>query len=206
MTKQKFGLTGTALKTIALVLMVMDHIHYFFEFTGVVPEWFSMLARLSAPLFLFCTVEGFAHTHNRRKYFLRVWVIAAAPLILSCDVSSLDDFTKGLLTNTEVLAVHQSYPVFPPQVRKRSRTTHIITRETENGTAVCVLNYSEQKKKVTVPFHEWNIGSPGKSGNSQKTATVRDLWRQRNLSPDRMTDDGFTVEIAGHGGELFLIR
>ena len=28
MTKQKFGLTGTALKTIALVLMVMDHIHY----------------------------------------------------------------------------------------------------------------------------------------------------------------------------------
>ena len=57
MTKQKFGLTGTALKTIALVLMVMDHIHYFFELTGVVPEWFSMLARLSAPLFLFCTVE-----------------------------------------------------------------------------------------------------------------------------------------------------
>ena len=46
MTKQKFGLTGTALKTIALVLMVMDHIHYFFEFTGVVPEWFSTLARL----------------------------------------------------------------------------------------------------------------------------------------------------------------
>ena len=73
MTKQKFGLTGTALKTIALVLMVMDHIHYFFEFTGVVPEWFSMLARLSAPLFLFCTVEGFAHTHDRRRYFLRIW-------------------------------------------------------------------------------------------------------------------------------------
>ena len=65
MTKQKFGLTGTALKTIALVLMVMDHIHYFFEFTGVVPEWFSMLARLSAPLFLFCTVE-LATTHDRR--------------------------------------------------------------------------------------------------------------------------------------------
>ena len=78
MTKQKFGLTGTALKTIALVLMVMDHIHYFFEFTGVVPEWFSMLARLSAPLFLFCTVEGFAHTHDRRRYFLRIWAIGAA--------------------------------------------------------------------------------------------------------------------------------
>ena len=78
MTKQKSGLTGTALKTIALVLMVMDHIHYFFEFTGIVPEWFSMLARLSAPLFLFCTVEGFAHTHDRRRYFLRIWAIGTA--------------------------------------------------------------------------------------------------------------------------------
>lgn len=49
-----------------------------FEFTGVVPEWFSMLARLSAPLFLFCTVEGFAHTHDRRRYFLRIWAIGTA--------------------------------------------------------------------------------------------------------------------------------
>ena len=72
------GLSGTALKLIALGLMVLDHIHYFFEYTGLIPEWFSMLGRLAAPLFLFCVAEGFAHTHNRRKYFFRVWVIAAA--------------------------------------------------------------------------------------------------------------------------------
>ena len=78
LTAKRAGLSGTALKTIALVLMVLDHIHYFFEFTGLVPEWFSMLARLSAPLFLFCTVEGFAHTHDRKRYFLRIWAIATA--------------------------------------------------------------------------------------------------------------------------------
>ena len=71
------GLSGTTLKTIALVLMVLDHIHYFFEFTGLVPLWFTQLGRLSAPLFLFCTVEGFAHTHDRRKYFWRIWRISA---------------------------------------------------------------------------------------------------------------------------------
>ena len=78
LTAKRAGLSGTALKTIALVLMVLDHIHYFFEFTGLVPEWFSMVARLSAPLFLFCTVEGFAHTHDRKRYFLRIWAIATA--------------------------------------------------------------------------------------------------------------------------------
>lgn len=140
------------------------------------------------------------------QYFqVSLWVIAAAPLILSCDVSSLDDFTKGLLTNTEVLAVHQSYPVLPPQLRNRSLTTQIITRETEKGTAVCVLNYSALKKKVTVPFKEWSTGSQISAGDSPETATVRDLWRQRNLPAEQLNEKGFTVEIAGHSGELFLI-
>ena len=71
------GLSDTALKTIALVLMVLDHIHYFFSFTGWVPLLFTQLGRLSAPLFLFCTVEGFAHTHDRRAYFWRIWRISA---------------------------------------------------------------------------------------------------------------------------------
>lgn len=71
------GLSETALKGIALALMVLDHIQYFFSFTAAIPLWFSMLGRLSAPLFLFCTVEGFAHTHDRKRYFRRIWMISA---------------------------------------------------------------------------------------------------------------------------------
>ena len=71
------GLSDTALKEIALALMLLDHIHYFFAFTGAVPEWFSMLGRVSAPLFLFCTVEGFAHTRDRKTYLLRLWALGA---------------------------------------------------------------------------------------------------------------------------------
>jgi len=70
------GLTGTGLKWIATILMVLDHIHYFFGFTGWIPDWFSMLGRLSAPLFLFCVVEGFTHTRDRKKYFLRVYLLS----------------------------------------------------------------------------------------------------------------------------------
>lgn len=69
------GLSVSGLKWIALVLMVLDHVHYFFAYTGQIPEWFSMLGRLSAPLFLFCLVEGFSHTHDRRKYFIKVYLI-----------------------------------------------------------------------------------------------------------------------------------
>lgn len=74
---RRAGLSGTALKTIALVLMLLDHLHYMFGFTGMVPVWFTMLGRLSAPLFLFCTVEGFAHTHDRKRYVMRMLAVAA---------------------------------------------------------------------------------------------------------------------------------
>lgn len=95
LTAKRAGLSGTALKTIALVLMVLDHIHYFFEFTGLVPEWFSMLARLSAPLFLFCTVEGFAHTHDRKRYVLRIWAIGTAMAALEFFMIYAGAFRRG---------------------------------------------------------------------------------------------------------------
>ena len=77
-TPKHTGLTETGLKWIALGTMVLDHIHYFFGFTGVIPEWFSMVGRLGAPLFLFCLVEGFTHTHSRKLYFAKVYLISAA--------------------------------------------------------------------------------------------------------------------------------
>ena len=91
----KKGLDGTQLKTIALVLMVLDHIHYFFEFTGCIPTVFSMLGRLSAPLFLFCTVEGFAHTHDRKMYFIRIWAIGTAMAALEFFMIYAKAFRRG---------------------------------------------------------------------------------------------------------------
>ncbi len=35
-----------------------------------------MLGRLAAPLFLFCVIEGFTHTHDRKKYFLRIYLLS----------------------------------------------------------------------------------------------------------------------------------
>ena len=91
----KKGLDSTQLKTIALVLMVLDHIHYFFEFTGCIPTVFSMLGRLSAPLFLFCTVEGFAHTHDRKRYVLRIWAIGTAMAALEFFMIYAGAFRRG---------------------------------------------------------------------------------------------------------------
>ena len=72
------GITQNGLKLLALSLMLLDHIHYFFGVTGAIPLLFTWLGRLSAPLFLFCLVEGWAHTHSKKRYFLRIWLLGAA--------------------------------------------------------------------------------------------------------------------------------
>ncbi len=71
------GITETGLKLAALASMLMDHIYYFFGYTGRIPWWFGLVGRAAAPLFLFCLVEGFEHTRSRKKYFAKMLCIAA---------------------------------------------------------------------------------------------------------------------------------
>ena len=73
---KRLSLSGFQLKYIALIAMVFNHIHYFFDYTGKIPIWFTMIGRLAAPLFLFTVIEGFIHTRNRKKYFLKIYVLA----------------------------------------------------------------------------------------------------------------------------------
>lgn len=76
------GLTGFDIKFLALVFMLLDHIHYFFQFTGKVPVLFSWIGRLAGGLFLFTMVEGYTHTSNRKKYFSRIYLMSVFMAII----------------------------------------------------------------------------------------------------------------------------
>lgn len=93
----KRGLSGFDLKILALALMLLDHIHYFFSFTEKVPVLFSQLGRLSGGLFLFMIIEGFTHTSNRKKYFKRIYLFSVFMgviqyVIIYCGLSRPDGF------------------------------------------------------------------------------------------------------------------
>ncbi len=46
-------------------------------------------------------------TADEQYTHISMWCLLSAPLLIGCDLSHLDDFTKNLLTNDEVLAVDQ---------------------------------------------------------------------------------------------------
>lgn len=60
------------LKILALTCMVVDHIGEFFP---QAPMWFRFVGRISAPIFFYCSVWGFYHTSDRKKYLIRLYLM-----------------------------------------------------------------------------------------------------------------------------------
>ena len=71
---EKF-LSANTLKYIAVIAMTIDHVAFTFV-PHESPVYFVMrlFGRLTAPIMSFFIVEGFLHTKNYRKYFLRMFV------------------------------------------------------------------------------------------------------------------------------------
>lgn len=75
---KKIGLSGTALKYLAIIAMTVDHIAVIFFSAGTVPYYLMRLfGRITAPIMVFLLVEGFRHTRSRKKYFRRLIFFAA---------------------------------------------------------------------------------------------------------------------------------
>lgn len=79
-------MSTTALKIVALVLMLIDHIG---EFIPGAPFVFRIIGRLSAPLFIFCSMWGFHYTRNRKKYLLRLYGFSLGMGIINVILNSL---------------------------------------------------------------------------------------------------------------------
>lgn len=73
MLSQNFGISGSTLKLIAIITMLIDHIG------GILfPQYIFLriIGRLAFPIFCFLLVEGFLHTHNVSHYALRLGLFA----------------------------------------------------------------------------------------------------------------------------------
>lgn len=71
-------LSGSALKIIAVVSMVIDHYaYYLMDGNTMTYEVMRCFGRIAFPVFAFLVAEGFAHTRNKMRYFLSLLLFAA---------------------------------------------------------------------------------------------------------------------------------
>ena len=68
-----FDVSSAALHIMAMFFMLLDH-----AWATVVPgaEWMTSVGRIAFPIFAFLLTEGYFHTHNFKKYMLRLLFFA----------------------------------------------------------------------------------------------------------------------------------
>ena len=123
-----------------------------------------------------------------------LWCLLAAPLLLGCDLSAMDDYTLALLTNSEVLAVDQD-PLGRAAGRVKQKGPHEVwARPLADGTlAVGLFNRGDVAGTVRIDWPDLNLHGP---------QPVRDLWRQQDLAA---AASGWEAAVPRHGVVLLRI-
>ncbi len=162
-------------------------------------EQFAGPGHWNDPDMLMVGIVGFGSTHpthlkpNEQITHLTLWSLLSAPLLIGCDLTRLDPFTKALLTNDDVLDVNQD-PLGKPASRVGpAGDTQVYARPLWDGTkAVGLFNLGPETANVTVTWAQLGL-----SGSQP----VRDLWLQKDLGKK---SGSFTYAVPAHGA--FLIK
>ena len=97
-------LDATSIKFIAVLLMLLDHIHQMYAGNGA-PLWLTMLGRPVFPLFLFLAAESFHYTRDRKKYLRRL-------LFASWGMTVMTTALSLLVPNPDVVLMNNAFSTF----------------------------------------------------------------------------------------------
>lgn len=123
------------------------------------------------------------------------WAIRPSPLLVDCIPEEMDDFTRNLLMNEEVLAVNQDVLGKPAAPVMKGEGYEIQLKPlADGGYAAGFFNLSEEAKALP----ELDLGLFGLPGERR----VRDLWAKRDLDGRRSR---LAAAVPPHGARLFRI-
>ncbi|XXG60458.1 hypothetical protein AAC387_Pa04g2362 [Persea americana] len=113
--------------------------------------------------------NGGMTTEEYRSHF-SIWALVKAPLLIGCDLRSVDKVTLGLLNNKEVIAVSQDkLGVQGKKVKKNGDLEVWAGPITGKRMAVVLWNRGSSQASITANWSD--VGLP-----SNAIVTVRDLW------------------------------
>ncbi len=131
-------------------------------------------------------------TKNEQITHISLWAMLAAPFLIGCDLTKLDEFTKDLLMNHEILEIQQDPLGKPPVQRALGDGTEVWTRRLWDGTtAVALFNRNLTAKEMVVAWSSIGI---------QGTPRVVDCWLRKDLG---RVPGGLRRRVPGHGAMVF---
>jgi len=116
---------------------------------------------------------GFDITPDEEKFQMTLWSMLASPLLAANDVTVMDDETRAILLNKEVIAINQDPLGVPGWRVKKLDLIEVWKRPLAGGDiAVAFVNLDDTPRAMDVTWAQLNISGPWQ---------VRDLWEHRDL-------------------------
>jgi len=133
-------------------------------------------------------------TDTEYRTHMSLWSMLAAPLLAGHDVRTMNDATKEILCNREVIAIDQD-KLGKQGVRVRQDgEQEVWKKDLSQGVAVGLFNRGAAPAKITVKWAE--------VGMKKKNPKVRDLWAHADLT----AADDYTVEVPSHGVVMLRVQ
>jgi alpha-galactosidase len=140
-------------------------------------------------------VKGGGCTSTEYQTQMSMWCLLAAPLMIGCDIRTMDADTQRILTNPEVIAVDQDKLGKQGNRVARTGSTDVWRKPLAEGRlAVALLNRGDANAEIAADWKALGL-EPGANYE------VRDLWSHKNLGT---YTNSFTAKVGSH--ETLLLR
>ncbi len=126
---------------------------------------------------------------------MSLWAMLAAPLLAGNDLSKMDDTTKSILMNKEVIAVDQDALGVQGDRVHATGPFEVWMKPLQDGSkAVALFNRSESDYPITVQLKDVGFDGP---------VQARDLWSHADLGT---LNGSYTVVVPRHGVVMLRLK
>ncbi len=126
---------------------------------------------------------------------MSLWAMLAAPLLAGNDLSKMDDTTKSILMNKEVIAVDQDALGVQGDRVHATGPFEVWMKPLQDGSkAVALFNRSESDYPITVQLKDVGFDGP---------VQARDLWSHTDLGT---LNGSYTVVVPRHGVVMLRLK
>jgi hypothetical protein len=140
-------------------------------------------------------------TQEEQRTEFTLFAMARSPLIYGGNLTKLDDFTRGLMTNKEVTEIDQKSVVSGPALTPKNdgdplpwRAWYARTSGPQPKTYAAVFNVSDTAGTWDLAWIDFHL--------ADKPHAVYDVWNQRHV----VSAKTLHVEIPAHGCALFQVE
>lgn len=127
-----------------------------------------------------------------------MWCIMSSPLLIGCDMRTLDNTRVALLTNEEIVALNQDDLCIQAYVVQHVGDTYVLVKDIEElygkTRVVAFYNSGDLRAEVTIPFADLDLAG---------TVKVRDLFTHSDRG--EMTEK-MTVKLPPHGTYIYRLE